>query len=461
MKRLILSGIASCFYCCVVTAQVTAPFRKGDKVMFVGNSITDAGFYHSYIWLYYMTRFPDQRITIYNRGIGGDDAGQMYDRLETEVFNDQPTVVALTFGMNDSGYFEYLQKSADSVRKEKVARSYQSFLKIEKTFNSHPGVRKIIFTSPPYDETTKAVKNNYFPGKTKAMQEIVAFQQEIAAKNHWPLIDLFNPMSAINSSNQAKDSLFTLGGGDRIHPGMDGHLVMAWLFLKAQGLAGKNVADITVDASTGKVLNAGNCSITALANSKQKLQFTYLAKALPFPVDTIPRMWNSNSKQSDALKLIPFSEELNQEKLQVKGLDKASYVVRVDETIIDKFSSDELASGINLALYMNTPQYRQAIQVRELNQERMEIEKRLRQYNWVEFDVLKQRGLLRKNNDAAVDTVMSLAKDAFIRGNMENWTKARYAAIRQVWQDEMDMLVNTIYKVNKPVPHRIIIEKEK
>jgi len=172
-------------------------------------------------------------------------------------------------------------------------------------------------------------------------------------------------------------------------------------------------------------------------------------------------MWNSNSKQSDALKLIPFSEELNQEKLQVKGLDKASYVVRVDETIIDKFSSDELASGINLALYMNTPQYRQAIQVRELNQERMEIEKRLRQYNWVEFDVLKQRGLLRKNNDAAVDTVMSLAKDAFIRGNMENWTKARYAAIRQVWQDEMDMLVNTIYKVNKPVPHRIIIEKEK
>ena len=36
------------------------PFRKGERVVFTGNSITHGGHYHSFIWLYYMTRFPDK-----------------------------------------------------------------------------------------------------------------------------------------------------------------------------------------------------------------------------------------------------------------------------------------------------------------------------------------------------------------------------------------------------------------
>ena len=32
-------------------------------MVFVGNSITHGGHYHSFIWLYYMTRFPDKPIT--------------------------------------------------------------------------------------------------------------------------------------------------------------------------------------------------------------------------------------------------------------------------------------------------------------------------------------------------------------------------------------------------------------
>ena len=39
-------------------AQQVAPFKNGDRVVFMGNSITDGGHYHSYIWLYYMTHFP-------------------------------------------------------------------------------------------------------------------------------------------------------------------------------------------------------------------------------------------------------------------------------------------------------------------------------------------------------------------------------------------------------------------
>ena len=91
--------------CDYLQAQTTIPrFEEGERVVFVGNSITHGGHYHSFIWLYYMTRFPDKPITIMNAGIGGESAWDMKDRLDYDVFNRKPTYVTLTFGMNDTGY---------------------------------------------------------------------------------------------------------------------------------------------------------------------------------------------------------------------------------------------------------------------------------------------------------------------------------------------------------------------
>ena len=87
------------------SAQIIAPFKAGDRVAFVGNSITDGGHYHSYIWLYYMTRFPNMRITCFNAGIGGDAINNIADRFDDDVLAKKPNVLTLTWGMNDSGYF--------------------------------------------------------------------------------------------------------------------------------------------------------------------------------------------------------------------------------------------------------------------------------------------------------------------------------------------------------------------
>ena len=53
--------------------------------------------------------------------------------------------------------------------------------------------------------------------------------------------------------------MFSLTPNDRIHPDYDGHLVMAYLFLKTQGLANKPVADFSVNAKTKQVTKAVNC----------------------------------------------------------------------------------------------------------------------------------------------------------------------------------------------------------
>ena len=42
-----------------------------------------------------MTRFPDQRIDIFNEGVGGDVAEMIYQRLD-KVFEHEPTVVTLS-----------------------------------------------------------------------------------------------------------------------------------------------------------------------------------------------------------------------------------------------------------------------------------------------------------------------------------------------------------------------------
>ena len=87
---------------CCLHAQSQIPlFKKGERVAFVGNSITHGGHYHSFIWLYYMTRFPNRPITIMNAGIGGECLWDIKDRMDYDVFDRRPTFVILTFGMND------------------------------------------------------------------------------------------------------------------------------------------------------------------------------------------------------------------------------------------------------------------------------------------------------------------------------------------------------------------------
>ncbi|MCH5596468.1 SGNH/GDSL hydrolase family protein [Niabella ginsengisoli] len=448
----------SCF-CFSAMAQNAPRFTNGDRVVFVGNSITHGGRYHQYIWLYYMTRFPEMRITIMNAGIGGEVAEQMFKRLETDVYAKKPSVIALTFGMNDTGYFEFLQANSSEKSKEKLDRSYKAYLRIDSSFKKHTGSKKIIIAGSPYDETSKFGKDNFFPGKSKALLETANFQEAVAKKSGWSFVDFNRPMTAINLREQAKDSTYTIIGNDRIHPGVDGHLVMAYLFLKAQGLKNKKVAEMTINATTSKVERTDNCIITDVKAGQDELRFDYLAKALPYPVDTMPTgEWNAmQRRETDALELVPFNQELNQEMLFVKGLKNNNYAVEIDGRKIGEWSAEQLGAGINLAEQRRTPQYEQAMAIKKLNEERWQIERRLRDYAWMEYDFLMDKGLLFKDDLATLDTIYTHINEGFVRGNLDNYLKARYPEVRQGWQRQMDVLVEEIYRINKPQKHSFYI----
>ncbi len=455
MKKFFLSCliVISSFY---LKAQSIAPFKAGERVVFIGNSITDGGHYHSYIWLYYMTHFPTEKMMMYNAGIGGDVAGQMYRRLDYDVFPHKPTVMTLTFGMNDSGYYDFYKKEADSIATARVAECLASYQKIESRFKQYPAIKKILIATSPYDETSKFTKDNIFPGKHKTMLKIVDFQEASAKKNGWGFVDFNRNMTAINLREQAKDSTFTLCGTDRIHPGNDGHLVMAEIFLKSQGLAGKEVADIAIDAASAKATKMGNCIITAVAKSNKGISFDYLANSLPYPIDTIPRGWNEKRKQSDALAVIPFMDEFNKEILTIKNLSAGQYQLKIDGDTIGVWSADDLSNGINLAEQTRTPQYQQATAIRELNEERWEIDRRFRQRNQVEFNLLYNKGLRMKDNLQALDTVLKYAPiDWTVASGKDAYIKGRYPEVRSAWEKEMQVLIDEIYSMNKPKKHKI------
>lgn len=459
MKNLILFYLLFLSASFAIAQEIT-PFKNGDRVVFLGNSITDGGHYHSYIWLYYMTRFPEMRLTVMNAGIGGDQAIDMVRRLDGDVFSKKPTVLITTFGMNDSGYLEYNGDQPEKFADEKVKASYEAYKQMEARYKNLVNTKIVLMGSSPYDETAKIEGNTPFRNKNKAMLRIVDFQRESSKANGWQFFDLNQPMTALNSQFQQKDPTFTLCGKDRIHPDNDGHMVMAYLILKAQGFAGKEVAEISIDASNTSIISSSNCEITDIKKTSIGISFNYLAKALPYPMDTIARGWEQKKSQAEAVKTVPFIEEMNKEMLTVKGL-KGNYCLQIDGENIGTWSSADFAKGINLAT-LNTPQYKQALKVMFLNEERWEIEKRFREYAWVQFNFFLPKGITDPNTEDAVKILdENKSSNVWLNIRRDLYSKARYPEVRKAWQDEMGLLLSTIYNINTPVKRTITLVKVK
>ena len=159
---------------------------------------------------------------------------------------------------------------------------------MEKRFKDLPDTRIVMVGTSPYDETVQLKENTPFKTKNETIKRLVEYQKESAAKNNWEFTDLNAPMTAINQQYQQKDPTFTLCGSDRIHPDNDGHMVMAYLFLKAQGFVGKEVADMEINANKKQAVKSENCTVSNIKKNGKDLSFDYLAEALSLHSEATP-----------------------------------------------------------------------------------------------------------------------------------------------------------------------------
>ena len=352
----------------------------------------------------------------------------------------------------------YWKDNAKELSEQQVKKSLDNFKEIEEQLLAKDKVTKVLIGGSPYDETTQ-ISSFLFKNKNDAILKIIDAQRSTAAKNGWGFVDFNQPMVKISLEEQKKDSTFTFCRVDRIHPDNDGQMVMAYLFLKAQGFAGKDVANMEINANKKQAVKAEGCTISNIKKIGKDISFDYLAEALPYPLDTIARGWGSKKSQAEVIKEVPFMEEMNRETLKVTGL-KGNYKLLIDDEEIGTWSGDELAKGINLAAESKTPQYQQALTVMHLNEYRWEIERTFREYAWCEFGFFQQKGLLYADDRKAIEVMdENLDKNVWLKGRRDMYSKMMFEAVRDARQQEMDVLINKIYEINKPVVRKILLRK--
>ena len=202
------------------------------------------------------------------------------------------------------------------------------------------------------------------PGCNDGLARCAETVRDLAVAYSGLLVDFHAPMTALNLEQQQKDPKWTISGSDRVHPGSPGHLMMAWLFLKAQG-APAIVSKVSVDAATGRVVETVNAEVKEVAKADGGVTFTVLEKALPFPIDP---------GAMRVLNMLTIEKDLNQQIVTVQGLAAGNYELRIDGTPAGRYSAQDMEQGINLAFNENAPQFKQAHTVAKFNELRRNAE---------------------------------------------------------------------------------------
>lgn len=384
-----------CFYIslCVLTAiffnsqklnaqqNTSKIFESGDTICFLGDSITHGGQFHEFLQLFYATRYPDIALTFHNCGIAGDNAEGMIYRFKDDVLVHNPSHVFLMSGINDvirTLYFEG-QASDEVIKKRKnaIAVFKQNTDILASTFKASE-ITPIYLTPSIYDQYSKIEKENNL-GCNDALIECSNHIKSIASQYDATVVDLNTPMKNIMDRELQNDPLFTIIGKDRVHPKTTGHFIMFHEILSTIESPGV-VAQISIDLNQNNRIKTQNCSVNELQVSGEKIIFNCLENSLPFPL---------TSALDTALRLVPFQKNINQEILQIIGLNKGSYDLFIQDKLINTFSAKQLNEGVNLSSEFNTPQYKQAKDIMNLCQEYRKTGYQLRAVPFIAFKYLR------------------------------------------------------------------------
>ena len=397
-------------------------FKNGETVVFLGNSITQGGTYHTFVKLFYFTRFPERNINFVNAGIAGNQTYHAIERFETDVMVHQPDHVVVMFGMNDMGIgmAEGLsEKEIESKIDERLITYSENMHRLAAMILDR-GIKLSYIAPSIYDDKVK-VETPIRAGGNAALARAREVVYNLAEKYQCAVADFYTVMDEVNTRYQAKDPAFTVVGQDRVHPGVEGHLLMAYQFLKSQQLPA-TVSKVVIDAADVEVDEIKNAKISYLRrNNPDYIYFAIKADALPFPIHG-----------NIAMDWVPIQQEFNQEVLKVKNLPTGTYKLTIEETEIGTFSSSQLQTGINLANLTNTPQYQQALMVKNMTMQQQQlIKSKIRAMKLMEYGMLKDlpQTVSQEELDKLFETELAKIADKpyypYIKTQTENYQMYR------------------------------------
>jgi lysophospholipase L1-like esterase len=298
-------------------------FKDGDTIVIMGDSITEQHLYSNYLEMWSVCRFPKRKFTFRNVGISGDRSTGGNKRFQRDVLPYKATVLTVDFGMNDANgpyqdFLKGLQGIADQAKSAKV---------------------RVAWITPQPIE--KREQGPAYKGYNETLEKFSQGIEQIAAKNQGMFVDQFHPYLAILARARATDPKnINVTGGDAVHPGPAGQVVMAAAILKRLDFQ-RLVSRVVIDIDKRETVETENCQVKVLGIRKgdDALGFTRLDFALPFfPADA-----------KSMLKWSPILDDMNRYLLQIRGLKAGKYAVEADGKKIAEYSAQELNKGVNLA----------------------------------------------------------------------------------------------------------------
>jgi len=314
-----------CLLLVALCAAARAEFLldDGDRVVFLGDSITAQRLYTRYVQQYIYCRYPEKDIRFFNAGVGGDTAKRALDRLDRDVFWLQPTVVTVCFGMNDGLY-----RAPD----KKIAKAYKESLgALVKALRARK--LRVVVLSPGCVDPDRRPKNPAYQQYNDTLKSFAKIAEGVARRHKCGYVNLFKPMLAYQQSRKREDPKWTMIP-DAVHPGAEGHYVMArWVLvgLKAEAMAGLGSFDRGKGAGKGLVLVA--------QDEKRLVLQTEAPVAVPF--------WYPRGV-AGAVERCGLVDFYIGSKLEVKGLDRGDYYVSVNSIECGRFKSNELIRGVGV-----------------------------------------------------------------------------------------------------------------
>lgn len=232
--RLLACLLATVVVACAQSAEALA----GKRIVVLGDSITQGGTYVSFMDYFLQKSRPQLRFEVYPLGLSSEtlsglsEAGHaggkfprpsLFERLGRTLEKMKPEVVFACYGIND-GIYQPLEETRFKAFQAGVTKLLDQC--------QAAGVKQVYLVTPPiFDATTKPGEFNY----DSVMTAYAAWEVQLKR----PGLTVIDLHTAMRKARDARTEVFSR---DRVHPGDDGHLLMARTILAG---AGVTTLDIT------------------------------------------------------------------------------------------------------------------------------------------------------------------------------------------------------------------------
>ena len=212
---------------CLLFSSFTLPVQQKKKIIFFGDSITQAAVKPNGYIDVMNAMLKDQKLDaqyeLIGAGVGGNKVYDLYLRMEEDVLAKKPDIVVIYIGVNDVWH---KQSSGTGTDADKFVRFYNAIIAKLKAQN----IKVVIATPAVIGERTDF--SNQLDGDLNRYSTII---RGIAQKESLPLIDLRKAFLDYNVKNNPENKEQGILTTDRVHLNDNGNKLVAetmWQVIK-------------------------------------------------------------------------------------------------------------------------------------------------------------------------------------------------------------------------------------